>query len=277
MTTLAAGCAVVDVLYKTKHIIVETPIRNLLNLSHVKPNRRVFYYCPEVAELEDPKLIADDLKLTDEAFPVVDESVQATSSVKSRQRTVTAFVRKLVLIDGHRNPLDIASQVLASIKAGNTDPTKNLFIIYSIIKDTLCKEFKKHDPTIKTYKDVKRKYPSTKFNANDIVTIDPSLGIPVHTADTRKAQDGRSREARKNRGKPKPKPEPQPRKRGPKVRRKLAGDKCNTCFHKREEHKLTKQGWGRCRGISDHRIHSWVAKNYSGPCTCVRFKERPIK
>ena len=53
--------AVVRIRLKTKRILVETRITNLLNLNHVPESRRVFYYCPLVAELEHTSVLRDDL------------------------------------------------------------------------------------------------------------------------------------------------------------------------------------------------------------------------
>jgi hypothetical protein len=287
------GSAMVRVTLRTKYILQETPIRNLLNLSHVPENRRVYYYGPmvdklfdELGEEEAAKLIEQDLHL-DETMPtveVLEEQAKADEPKRhSRQRTVTALVKKLVLIEGMHNPLDIARAVIQSLKTGEIKATRNLFIVYSIIKDRLMKDyFKKQDPSLRTYRDVIHKYGKEyKFSANQIAKIDPEVKIPVLTQEV--CRDGRSKEARKGKGDLKEIAASEVKVvekkfRGPKKRKKLATDKCNTCYHTRVEHKVTTKGsWGRCNGISDHKIHSWVAKNYSGPCTCARFKERATK
>ena len=53
--------ATIKVELKTKVLWVRTPVRNLEDLSHVPSERRVFYYCPLVEELEDVSLLAEDL------------------------------------------------------------------------------------------------------------------------------------------------------------------------------------------------------------------------
>jgi intein/homing endonuclease len=151
-----------------------------------------------------------------------------------------------------------------------------------IIKDRLMKDyFKKQDPELNTYRDVIHKHGKEfKFSANQIAKLDPDCKIPVLTQEV--CKDGRSKEARKGKDiKEVAATEVkvvEKKTRGPKKRKKLGTDKCNTCYHERAEHKVTSKGsWGRCTGTSNHKIHSWVAKNFSGPCTCVRFKERATK
>src|SRR5271157_3404686 len=86
------GFACVRVDLKTKLLMIETPLRNLLNLSHVPANMRVFYFCPLVEELAKDgllHLISEDIKL-DELTPEL-ENVTIDSHEgprrHSRQRT----------------------------------------------------------------------------------------------------------------------------------------------------------------------------------------------
>jgi len=62
----------------------------------------------------------------------------------------------------------------------------------------------------------------------------------------------------------------------PKKRKKVPTDKCGECFHERKAHKLSPKGaWMRCGDVSNHAVHPWVKeKGGSGPCWCVRFKEK---
>jgi len=284
------GSAMVKITLRTKYIMQETPIRNLLNLNHVPEALRVYYYGPMVQGLVDElgmeaasKLIEEDLHL-DETMPtveVLEEQAKAEEPKRhSRQRTVTALVKKLVLIEGKHNPMEISKAVIQNLKSGEIRAPKNLFIVYCIIKDRLMKDyFRKIDSNLKTYRDVIHKYGKEyKFSANQIAKIDPEVKIPVLTQEV--CIDGRSKEARKGiREVAATEVKVVEKKtRGSKKRKKLGTDTCNTCYHTRAEHKVTSKGsWGRCGGVSNHKIHSWVAKNYSGPCTCNRFKERATK
>lgn len=277
------GRAVVRVTLRTKSILLETPIRNLLNLSHVPADQRVYYYCPLVDDLvreekEDGlALIEEDLHMEETHPPieVLDEPLTEEPKRHSRQRTVTALVKKLVLIEGQHNPMEIAKAVVSSLKKKDIKAPKNLFIVYCIIKDRLMKDyFKKIDPNLRNYREVIKKFGREyKFSANQIAKIDSELDIPVLTQEV--CKDGRSREARqKSRKAVVTKISQKPKQSNKKV--KLPTDKCGECFHERRAHKVSPKGaWARCKDISNHEIHPWIKeKGGSGPCWCKRFKER---
>lgn len=179
------GKAVVRITQKTKCILLETPVRNLLNLPNVPKELQVFYYCDLVRDLysdfgeEGAKLIAEDRNLGNDA-PVI-EQYETTGIKHSRQRTVTALVKKLVLVENMNDPLEISKRVIAALKAGEIRAPKNLFIVFCVIKDTLMRcYFKKIDPTLSNYRDVIRKYGKRyKFSAQHLAEIDPQLGIPL--------------------------------------------------------------------------------------------------
>jgi len=192
------GTACVRVDLKTKSLLIETPVRNLLSLPNVPPEQRVFYYCDLVSDLAKDELldlISEDLQIQTEHIV---ESSNSTTEPKrhSRQRTVTALVRKLILIEREYDPMKIASAVVEALKNKTIKEPKNLFIAYSIIKDNLFKlHFKVLDPNLKSFREVVHKYGKQyKFSANDIARLDPTLGIPVLTVEV--CKDGRSREAR---------------------------------------------------------------------------------
>lgn len=200
------GRAIVRVVIKSKTCFDETPLLNLLNLPSVPKRQRVYYFGPLVQQLvsdlgdEGLKLIAEDLT-NEEENPVIPELPDTSESDNepkrhTRQRTATALVKKLILLDNIHEPMEIAKKVIAAFKAKEIKPTKNLFILYCIIKDNLSKlYFKNVDPTIGDYRDVIHKYGRKyKFSANDILLLDPAIGIPVQSQEI--CKDGRSREAR---------------------------------------------------------------------------------
>jgi hypothetical protein len=188
------GRAVVRITLRTKSILLETPIRNLLNLGHVPKEQRVYYYGPLVDQLikdtpeEGSKLIEEDLGLR-EATPqieVPDEpSPDPEPRKRSRHRTVTALVKKLIMLENQHNPMEIAQVIVAALKSGEIKAPKNLFIVYCIIKNLLLREhFSKIDPSIKNYREVIHKYGKAyKFSAQKIAGLDPKLDIPVNTRD----------------------------------------------------------------------------------------------
>lgn len=213
---IGAGRAIIRINLKTKTCLNETPVRNLLNLSHVPKEQRVYYYGPLVDQLVDDlgdeglRLIADDLSSKEDTSPEVPELPDTSDEPKrhTRQRTVTALVKKLILIDKLHEPMEIARKVVASLKAGDIKAPKNLFIVYCIIKDNLSRlYFKQVDPSITNYREVIHKYGRKyKFSANDILKLDSSLGIPVQSQEI--CKDGRSREARMKLKATKPAPKP---------------------------------------------------------------------
>ena len=280
------GKAVIRVTLRTKSILLETPVRNLLNLSHVPKEQRVYYFCPVLQDFfrDNPEkaaeMVEEDLHL-DETVPVPEQvELQLTEEPKkhSRQRTVTALVKKLVLIEGMHTPLEIAKAVVHALHSKEIKAPKNLFIVYCIIKDRLRQDyFAKIDPSLSNYREIIKKYGKEyKFSAQQIAKIAPNLDIPVQTVEV--CKDGRSREARqKSKIQPaaevkklaaKGKPEKKKRKKTP-------HDKCGECLHERKAHKLSPKGaWMRCTGVSDHTIHSWVKEKTAAPCWCKRFKEK---
>lgn len=282
------GKAVIRVTLRTKSILLETPVRNLLNLSHVPKDQRVYYYSPLVEGLfkEDAvaaaAMIEEDLHL-DESVPLpeITEEPQAEEPKKhSRQRTVTALVKKLVLIEGMHKPMEISKAVVKALRTDEIKAPKNLFIVYCIIKDRLRQDyFAKIDPSLLNYREVIKKYGKDyKFSAQQIAKLDPDLGIPVQTTEV--CKDGRSREARQK-SKTKIQPAAEVKKLAskvkpePKKKKKTAHDKCGECLHERKQHKLSPKGaWMRCSGVSNHAIHSWVKEKTDAPCWCKRFKEK---
>src|SRR5277367_5200906 len=161
------GRAVIRITLRTKSILLETPVRNLLNLSHVPKEQRVYYYSPLVQDLfrDNPEtataMIEEDLHL-DEAVPTpepLEEEPSEEHKKHSRQRTVTALVKKLVLIEGMHSPMQIAKAVIRSLKGNEIKAPKNLFIVYCIIKDKLRQDyFAKIDPSLVNYREIIKKY-----------------------------------------------------------------------------------------------------------------------
>jgi hypothetical protein len=197
------GKAIVRITLRTKSVLLETPIRNLLNLSHIPKEQRVYYYSALVKDLVEEGgigLIKEDLQL-EESMATIEAAMeeQQTSEPRrhSRQRTVTALVKKMVLIDNEHDPMVIARAVIKALKTDEIKAPKNLFIVYCIIKDTLMRQyFKKIDPELSNYREVIKKYGTKfKFSANKIAKIDRSVKIPVLTEDV--CLDGRSKEARR--------------------------------------------------------------------------------
>lgn len=195
------GKAAVQIDLKTKLLLIETPLRNLINLHDVPPEHQVFYYGPLIKDMmsslgrEGSTLLSEDLLYQDEEPEFEDEPVAVEDNHHSRQKTITALAKRLVF-EGIIEPVPLAQRVLSAIKNREVKAPKNLFIVYCVLKSSLMNNhFTLLDPSIKSYRDVLHKFGKVyKFSANDIAEIDPDLGIPIMTTDV--CKDGRSREAR---------------------------------------------------------------------------------
>jgi hypothetical protein len=229
VVAMGSGRAVVRIRLKTRSIMLETPLANLLNLSHVPPELRTYYHCPLVSGLrEEPSVkavcasidkeieealshgltpeehaslgeetgarkaeaarraghVAEALELVrgDTRLEEAPAPKRAAAPLKrSRQKTVTALVRKLILIDHIHVPMGVATRVVAAIRAGEVKPPKNYFIIYTIIKDCLMKYWVRGDsPGIKSYREAVKHYGDVyRFSARQISKVDPALQIPL--------------------------------------------------------------------------------------------------
>ena len=259
--SIEGGRAVVVIELKTKKVFLETPIGNLQDLSHVPPARRVFYYGPTIDELvaDDLKLIAEDLQCQTEVQPEeppVDPECPWAGRVKSagwlRKNTCTRFVKGLV-DGGMRAPLEIAKLAVEALKKKEIKAPKNFFILHCIIRDQLYIIYrKKYGPRLRDWRDVKRDFPECRFTPGQVASIDPSLGLPLYTAEP--CHDGRSREMRHLRRKHV--------KKTPKRKAKRSRDRCGEpdCRHRRDAHRFTESyRWARCKHVL---------------CRCSRFKER---
>jgi hypothetical protein len=206
---IGEGKAIVRINLKTKSILLETPLRNLLNISDTPVNERVYYFCPLVSELvkeygsDGLKLIEEDLKLDDAPVPTnTPEEHPHEAKRHSRQKTVTALVKRLILIENQHEPMAICKKVVEALKTDDIKTPKNYFIIYCIVKDHLMRDyFRNIDPNISNYREVINKYgKSYKFSAQQISEIDPSLKIPVLSSEEEPVKKGQV--APKRRGRP---------------------------------------------------------------------------
>jgi hypothetical protein len=208
------GKAIVRINLKTKSILLETPLRNLLNLSQVPANQRVYYFCPLVEELVIDQgqagldLIEGDLKLG-EAVAAVNQDDAREPKPHSRQKTVTALVKRLILIENQHEPMTICKKIVEALKTGDIKVPKNYFIIYGIVKDRLMRDyFQITDPTISNYKEVINKYGKDyKFSAEMISKLDPSLKLPVLSSEEPALPLKKGQIAPKRRGRPRKSPE----------------------------------------------------------------------
>lgn len=143
---MGEGRSIVKVVMKTKSVLIDTPTKNLLNLSYVPKEQRVWYYGSLVSELVSTtgaagaELIAEDLT-NEDINPALPEYTDGPESLEpkkhTRQRTVTALVKKLILIDNLHEPMEIAKKVVAALKNNEVKAPKNLFISYCFPGNTM--------------------------------------------------------------------------------------------------------------------------------------------
>lgn len=185
VTNIHDGDAIVQIAIKTKIILIETPVRNLLDKSHVPDCLRVFYYGDLVESLKAQgleHLIAEDIQFEEDAL-YTDDGLDVVQTKKhSRQQTVTALVKRLI-VTGTHDPIVIGKEVLAALRSGSLKSPKNLSIVHGIIKNRLIEDlFHKTDPTIKNYREVIERFgPEYRFSLQDLAKIDPDCGIPLTT------------------------------------------------------------------------------------------------
>ena len=185
VTNIHDGIAVVRIAIKTKIMLVETPVRNLLDKSNVPAALRVFYYGELVESLKAQgleHLLAEDIEFQEDTT-YVDDGLEVEPPKKhSRQQTVTALVKRLI-VTGTHDPATIGKEVLAALKAGSLKTPKNLSIVHGIIKNRLIEDFfHKTDSTIKNYREVIERFGSQyKFSLQDLAKLDPDCGLPLTT------------------------------------------------------------------------------------------------
>lgn len=185
-----AACVEVEI--KTKILIVETPVSNLLDLSHVAPGLRVFYYSPVVEALErtgQEALLEEDLHFKEDTVFVEDGLEVEHTKKHGRQQTVTALVKRLILT-GTIAPRAIAVEVVTALQDGRLKSPKNLSIVHGIIKHRLIVDhFQKKDPLIVNYRDVIQQFGAGwKFPLHEFVELGQGLALPVSSGDE-KAED----------------------------------------------------------------------------------------
>jgi hypothetical protein len=185
VTHVHDGTAVVRVDLKTKFLLVETPVRNLLDKSDVPNNLRVFYYGDLVEGLAAEGLdylVAEDLTFEEDPG-YVDDGLEAPAPTRhSRQQTVTALVKRLI-VTGNHDPRSIGIEVLAALKAGSLKRPKNLSIVHGIIKSRLILDYYRLlDPSIANYRQVVEKFGSEcRFSLNDLAALCTEIDLPLTT------------------------------------------------------------------------------------------------
>lgn len=194
IVSMSSGMACVLIELKTKQMLIETPVGNLVDLSSVPVQKRVFYYNPLVDAVHEA-LIREDLV---HAPPEVYKNSEVKTPYRrtwSRAQTASAMVVMLVSNDHKILPLHAGIACLKAMKDGLIRPVKNLNILYCIIKEEMLLRFRKESKKIKNWRSVIReKGAQYKFVPRDLVGIEPGLNLGETTENPK--QDCRSKEGR---------------------------------------------------------------------------------
>ena len=193
------GIAIVRIEVKTKVMLVETPVRNLLDMSHIPEHLRVFYYSELVGILDAEGLgglVEEDIHCEDNAFNTEDGLAAPPPAKHGRQQTVTALVKRLITTGTH-DPFMIGKKVLAALKDRSLRQPKNLAIVHGVIKGHLIEDyFRKVDPSVVNYHDVVRIFGlQYKFSVKDLARLESGAKAPVKKKPLKKAKKKTTRRA----------------------------------------------------------------------------------
>ena len=211
---LAGDRVMVKIDMKTKPVMVETSIHNLVDLSHVPEAHRVFYYSSPVREfLEDhgtdaEDQIKDDLLYDEEAIrlflgqPAEDEAPvpvtrHASQVHVSREQTPTRLIKGLIM-EGHKDVHEILRLTVCAIRGGVIKTPKTATILWHVLRQTVIRHLFADDPEVRIYTDVVAKYgkdyeltpkdvlkaiPELALRSADIVTVTPAE-VPMRAMET---------------------------------------------------------------------------------------------
>ena len=198
VTKVKGDRAEVTVELKTKRLFVSTPIKNLLNLDHVPPTKRVFYFSPLVDGLEDASLVAQDRHTLPAVVyteaELAGEETEPHSAI-ARSSSITNCLRKAAKLG--KTPRKMMESCVEALAKGNIKKRpKNLFILYCMLKE----QYLALDKRFANWKEVRRGLSKGEYvTQEDVFACAERAGleIPRFTPDTALCHDGRSSENRK--------------------------------------------------------------------------------
>jgi len=208
--------AIIQIDLKTTSMLLETPIKNLINMDFVPEEKRVFYYSSVISDekdLELDELLKEDLigdrmidvnvhTIDDDDYKEIVKNLEChvdgnrktkTGKLKrTNQQMITAFVKNMIYA-GEKDVRVISSKLFQAIKDDKIKKPKNLIIAWCVIKFHITKTLYGNDPDIKSYKDVITKYGNSyKISIKELSKMAPWL--PIKSED--ECTDGRSKKAR---------------------------------------------------------------------------------
>jgi hypothetical protein len=160
----------------TRRVYIDTMRANLLVLD-VPANKRHYYFCSLVEDLDDSFLLPIFVEET--------QPVQLLARIPtSRDASATQSIIRMVKTGTH-NPLDIATMVLAGFQAGDIQPpVRNLVILATMIKNSLLDWEKQHaHPKWRTWRELALALgePYKSFSPMQIAAACPDSGIGIET------------------------------------------------------------------------------------------------
>jgi hypothetical protein len=210
--SIAATRAVVQVDLKTTSMMVQTPLKNLLNLDTIPKDLRVFYYSPILEDGPELKSLliedlvgervinikiktVDDYEFQDAVKDLEHVDKKIKPKVKrTNQQMITAFVKNMIFA-GEKDVRAIAAKLFEAIKEDKIKRPKNLVIAWCVLKYHITKTMYGQDKDIKSYKDVITKYGNSyKISIKELSKMAPWLSVTSEEV----CNDGRSKKSRKD-------------------------------------------------------------------------------
>src|SRR5208282_3285467 len=178
-----------------KLVRVHTPVKNLLNLDHVKKNRRVYFYGVTVEDMEHPKHLVPYMS---EDKPKIDMAAPAKQGPKHNNCITKLITNKMK--EGIFNPNELAMAIFTSLSDPKMRPPVSLYVILVTIKNTLKSQMRREG--FKTWKDMMKFHPEYRMTFKSLCRLAEKHGVnlPPYT-------EVQTRWMKKNRYTPrKPKP-----------------------------------------------------------------------
>lgn len=188
VTSVEGGMAEVAIELKTRIVYLTTPVRNLLDLSHVHPSKRAWYYGP-LCDGVEPADIAEDLRWQDSEEVYSTPASRVPLSGFRRKQSCTGLVQELVSVNGLIAPMEIARRVMDAVILRQVRPPKNTYIVYCQIKKAVWKRLRECGEKHGDWRGVVRERPGFRFSAAMIADIYPGT-VPAETPPDQKGRRG---------------------------------------------------------------------------------------
>jgi len=154
----------------TTEMLVETPIKNLLNLHPSDESGKTYFYfsgldefikenggnvIPMFPEVSSPQETTRDSQEGKMPRVEVEHTPTLVHTTKrfNKQQTATSFVKKIIR-NGVTQPMTMISQLLDAMVKGEIKATRSHIILCGVVKHALKVHMKQKDPRVVHYKDL---------------------------------------------------------------------------------------------------------------------------